>query len=131
MGTPAANGASTVVGMDTHLVFVPMPAPVPTPLPHPFSGPINVGLVPSVMIAGQPAAVVGSVATNSPAHIPTPPGTGFVIPPTNQGTVFMGSMTVRIGGKPAARAGDPVQTCNDPAPMPTGQIVSVGTVSIG
>jgi uncharacterized Zn-binding protein involved in type VI secretion len=131
MGAPAANGASTVVGVDIHLVFVPMPAPVPTPLPHPFSGPINASLVPSVNIAGQPAAVVGSVANNSPAHVPTPPGTGFVVPPTNQGTVFMGSTTVRIGGKPAARSGDAVQTCNDPAPMPVGHIVAAGTVLIG
>src|SRR6185369_2733612 len=102
MGQPAANGASTVIAVDTHIVMVPSPGgPVPTPLPHPFSGPIDGALVSSVKIGGQPAAVVGSTATNSPAHIPTPPGTSFQTPPGNRGTVAIGSATVKIGGQPA------------------------------
>lgn len=132
MGVPAANGYSNVVGVDTHIVLVPTPGgSVPTPLPHPFLGRIDGGLVQTVKIGGQPAAVVGSTATNAPAHIPTPPGVSFQKPPANRGTVFQGSATVLIGGKPAARLGDPVTTCNDPADLPVGQIVAAGTVLIG
>jgi uncharacterized Zn-binding protein involved in type VI secretion len=42
-----------------------------------------------------------------------------------------GSPTVKIGGKAAARRGDPVRTCNDPTDMPAGQIIAAGTVRIG
>ncbi len=132
MGVPAATGSSTVTAVDTHIVLVPTPGgPVPTPLPHPFQGPLNGGLINTVKINGQPAAVVGSTVTNTPSHIPTPPGTSFQKPPANKGTVFLGSATVRIGGKAAARNGDPVTTCNDPADVPVGQIIAAGTVMIG
>ena len=132
MGAPAATANSSVVGVDTHIVLVPSPGgPVPTPLPHPFNGIVDGGLVSSVKINGQPAAVVGSTATNTPSHIPTPPGTAFQKPPANRGTVRMGSFTVKIGGKAAARSGDPVDTCNDPADLPVGQVVAVGTVMVG
>ncbi len=104
---------------------------MPTPLPHPFSGPLNGGLINTVKINGQAAAVVGSTASAQPAHIPTPPGTAFQKPPANQGTVFMGSMTVKIGGKAAARMGDPVKTCNDPADAPVSKIIAAGMVMIG
>jgi len=132
MGMPAANGSSMVTAVDTHIVMVPSPGgPVPTPLPHAFSGTLNGGLVSTVKIGGQPAAVVNSTAANSPAHIPTPPGTSFQKPPQNQGAVAMGSATVKIGGQAAARNGDPVKTCNDPADAPVGQIVASGTVMVG
>ena len=132
MGAPAANGSSMVTATDTHIVLVPSGGgPVPTPLPHVFSGTINGGLVSSVKIGGQPAAVVGSTAAASPAHVPTPPGTAFQKPPSNQGSVFMGSATVKIGGQAAARNGDTVTTCNDPADAPVGQIVAAGTVMVG
>jgi uncharacterized Zn-binding protein involved in type VI secretion len=41
-----------------------------------------------------------------------------------------GSPTVLINNKPAARIGDPVQTCNDPAPAPTSNITGASTVMI-
>ena len=132
MGKPAAAANHTVVGVDTHIVMVPTPGgPVPTPLPHPFNGVLDGGLINTVKIGGQAAAVVGSTASNQPSHIPTPPGTSFQKPPANKGTVFMGSSTVKIGGKQAARAGDSVKTCNDPADVPVGQVVAAGTVMIG
>lgn len=132
MGKPAAVQGSQVVGVDTHIVLVPSPGgPVPTPLPHPFAGMLDGGLVGSVKIGGQPAGVVGSTANNSPAHIVTPPGTSFATPPANLGTVKMGSSSVTIGGQAAARLGDPVTTCNDPADAPVGQLVAAGTVLIG
>jgi uncharacterized Zn-binding protein involved in type VI secretion len=131
MGRPAAAMNATAVGVDVHIVMVPAVAPIPTPLPHPFNGIVDGGLVQTVKIAGQPAAVVGSTATNTPPHLPTPPGVSFQKPPANKGTVFQGSATVLIGGKPAARAGDPVMTCNDPADAPTAQLVAAGTVLVG
>jgi uncharacterized Zn-binding protein involved in type VI secretion len=131
MCPPAAKQGDAVVGVDTHIVLVPIPPPTPTPLPHPFSGKLTGSLSPDVEIEGKPAAVVGSTADNSPAHVPTPPGTSFTRPPTNRGTVMLGSPTVTINGKAAARAGDKVMTCNDPADLPTGSIVAAGTVVIG
>jgi uncharacterized Zn-binding protein involved in type VI secretion len=133
MGQPAANSAATVTAVDTHLVMVPTPGgPVPTPLPHVFNGMFTGGLVANVLIAGQPAVVVGSVASNQPPHLPAPPGASFQVPPKNSGTVQTGSTGVLIGGQAAARHGDPVRTCNDPVDAPVGQIVSpVPTVMIG
>lgn len=127
---PAAKQGDPVTGTDTHIVLMPSPGgPVPTPTPLPFAGTITGGCVPTVLIDGMPAAVVGSTAANSPPHIP--PGGTFQIPPTNQGVVALGSATVLVGGAPAARAGDPVNTCNDPAPAPTSSIQAVSTVQIG
>jgi uncharacterized Zn-binding protein involved in type VI secretion len=133
MGQPAARQADAVIGVDTHIVMVPGPgSPVPTPLPHPFSGTITSATIASVLIGGAPAAVVGSVATNAPPHIPTPPGTAFQKPPSNQGSVSTGSSTVTIGGKAAARAGDSVRTCNDPVDADSSVITSgAPTVLIG
>jgi uncharacterized Zn-binding protein involved in type VI secretion len=132
MGQPAAVKDSMVVAVDTHIVMVPTPGgPVPTPLPHPHMGKLDGGLIGTVKIGGQQAAVVGSTGTNSPSHIATPPGTSFQNPPANKGEVFMGSATVKIGGKAAARNLDPVKTCNDPADLPVGQIVAFGTVLVG
>ncbi|MGH3943137.1 MAG: PAAR domain-containing protein [Pseudonocardiaceae bacterium] len=133
MGQPAAKQGDRVVGTDIHIVMVPAaPAPpVPTPLPHPYVGMINGGLSSDVKIMGKPAAVVGSTANNTPAHVPTAPGTTFQKPPTNRATIQRGSATVKINGKPAARAGDTALTCNDPSDLPSGTVVAVGTVMIG
>ncbi|HEX6861339.1 MAG TPA: PAAR domain-containing protein, partial [Thermoanaerobaculia bacterium] len=51
--------------------------------------------------------------------------------PANKGTVKMGSATVKINGKAAARNGDAAETCNDPADLPVGTVVAAGTVMIG
>lgn len=134
MGLAAARMNDMVSGIDIHLVMVPAPPgpPVPTPLPHPFTGMITSGVSSNVQIGGQPAATVGSSVQNNPPHMPTPPGTSFLTPPSNTGTVFMGSFTVLINGKGAARQGDMVQTCADPAPMPNSTIADgFPTVLIG
>jgi uncharacterized Zn-binding protein involved in type VI secretion len=60
-----------------------------------------------------------------------PQGGPFQQPPKNRGEVFMGSTTVNINGKPAARLGDIALTCNDPADLPAGQVVAASTVLIG
>lgn len=132
MGQPAAKQNDQVIATDTHIVMVPAPnGAVPTPLPHPFTGILNAQLSSDVNVMGMPAATVGSVAQNTPAHIPTPPGTSFQRPPKNQGTVKLGSKTVKINGKSAARNADVVETCNDPSDLPVGKIVAAGTVMIG
>ena len=105
--------------------------PVPTPLPHQFNGLLDGALSADVNVMGLPAATVDSTATNTPAHIPTPPGVSFQTPPSNQATIVRGSATVSINGKPAARMGDVAKTCNDPTDLPIGQVVAAGTVFIG
>ena len=131
MGQPAAKQGDKIVAVDTHIVMVPGAPPVPTPLPHPFAGTIDGALSSDVNIMGKPAATVDSTANNSPAHIATPPGTSFQKPPSNKGTINVGSPTVTINGKKAARNGDMAMTCNDPADLPVGQVIAAGTVMIG
>jgi uncharacterized Zn-binding protein involved in type VI secretion len=131
MGAPAAKQGDAVIGTDIHIVLVPAVAPVPTPLPHVFSGTLTGGLSATVKIGGAAAATRDSTADNSPPHLPTPPGVSFQKPPANRGTVLLGSATVKINGKPAARAGDTVMTCNDPADLPMGSIIAAGTVFVG
>lgn len=132
MGQPAAKQGDQIMAVDTHIVMVPSPSgAVPTPLPHPFTGLLNGGLSNDVKIMGKPAAMVGSTADNNPPHVPMAPGVSFQKPPTNKATVQMGSTSVMINGKPAARNGDKALTCNDPADLPVGTVIAVGTVLIG
>ena len=130
MGQPAAKQGDKIVAVDTHIVVPPPPA-APLPLPHPFAGTINGGLSGDVNIMGMPAATVDSTADNTLPHIPTPPGLAFQAPPSNKGTIKIGSPTVTINGKLAARNGDVAMTCNDPTDLPVGQVIAVGTVFIG
>lgn len=131
MGLPAAKQGDTVVALDTHIFLIPAAAgaPVPTPLPSPFNGILQLNLSTNVLIMGMPAATVGSVAVNTPPHLPQ--GGPFQKPPSNQGEIIMGSPTVMINGRPAARAGDTARTCNDPVDLPVGSVVAAGTVLIG
>jgi uncharacterized Zn-binding protein involved in type VI secretion len=77
-------------------------------VPH-VGGPLMPPGVPTVLIGGMPAAVMGTLATcaGGPA------------------TVIRGSATVLIGGQPAARVGD--QTAHGGAIVPPGCL----TVMIG
>jgi uncharacterized Zn-binding protein involved in type VI secretion len=132
MGQPAAKQGDQIVATDTHIVLVPSASgSVPTPLPHPFSGILDGNLSSDVKIENRAAATVDSTATNTPPHIPTPPGVSFANPPKNQGKIMIGSLTVKISGKAAARAGDTALTCNDPADMPVGTVIAQSTVLIG
>jgi uncharacterized Zn-binding protein involved in type VI secretion len=130
MGQPAAKQGDMVMATDIHIVMIPSPGgPIPTPLPNPFLGQLDGSLVSDVKIQGKPAAVQGSTATNVPSHIPA--GGPFQTPPANKGTIQLGSATVKIGGKAAARNGDIAMTCNDPSDLPVGQVIAVSTVLIG
>lgn len=81
MSQPAARVS------DMHVC--PMVTPGLPPIPH-VGGPINGPGVPTVLIAGAPAAVAGDICV-------------CVGPPDS---IAKGSATVFIGGKPAARVGD-------------------------
>ncbi len=130
MGQAAAKKGDQIIGTDIHIVMIPSPGgPVPTPLPHPFVGQIDDGLSDDVRIDRQAAAVLGSTATNMPGHVPQ--GGPFQTPPRDKATIQLGSATVFINGKPAARNGDTALTCNDPADVPVGTVMAAGTVFIG
>ena len=75
--------------------------------------------VPTVFIAGQPAAVMGDQTT---CPVVDPPGVPHV-----GGPIVTGSATVMIGGRPAARAGDVNVESGPPATIITGAF----TVLIG
>ncbi len=131
MGQPAAKKGDRIMAVDIHIEMVPAAsgAPVPTPLPNPFQGIIDGALSSNVKIMGKPAATVGSTATNTPPHMPR--SGPFQTPPSNKATIKMGSSTVKINGKMAARCGDCAMTCNDPSDLRAGLVNAAGTVLIG
>jgi len=130
MSKPAAKQGDTVTGTDTHVLMVPTPTgPVPTPTPMPFCGVLADGLSPDVLIEALAAATMGSVAINTPPHVPA--AGPFQKAPSNQGTIEAGSASVLINDKPAARGGDPAVTCNDPCDAPQGTVIASSTVLIG
>lgn len=128
MGLPAAKQGDQVTAVDMHLIQPPGPTS-PVVVPHPFSGIIDNGLSANVNIESRPAATLNSTATNTPPHVPI--GGTFVKPPSNQARITVGSPTVLINNKPAARSGDTALTCNDPVDLPAGTVVAVSTVLIG
>jgi uncharacterized Zn-binding protein involved in type VI secretion len=131
MGTPAAKQGDEIKATDTHNVIVPGSPPTQLLAAHPFAATIDGALSENVRINGCKAATVGSTATNRQPHVPTAPGTAFVKPPSNRGTICEVSRKVRINGKAAARDGDIAETCNDAADAPIGVVVASGNVRIG
>jgi len=130
MGQPGAKQGDKVMATDIHIVMIPSPGgPIPTPLPNPFVGELDGKLSENVKFDGKAAAMQGSTATNSPGHIPA--GGPFQSPPKDKGEVMLGSATVKVNGKPAARNGDTAFTCNDPSDLPGGTVIAAGTVMIG
>jgi uncharacterized Zn-binding protein involved in type VI secretion len=128
MGQPVARQGDPVTAVDFHLVQQPGPQP-PALLPHPFSGVLDGRLSGNVQVMGRPAAALGSTAANQPPHVPM--GGTFLRPPANVATIRAGSASVRVNGRPLARNGDLVSTCNDPADVPGATLVSLGTVVAG
>ncbi len=126
---PAAARLTDLVLQDAPHCHAPIhpPAPVPTPTPHPALplAILSAG-VPTVLIGGLPAAVMGdqTVPCTLPGCVPGGPG-----------IISLGSATVLIGGKPAARQGDMTShaSCVAPIPSPTGKILPpcCPTVMIG
>lgn len=130
MAQPAAKQGDKINATDTHILMVPAPGgPVPTPTPMPFVGTLDGALSADVFVEDMAAATKDSTATNTPGHIPT--AGPFQKPPSDKGTIQMGSATVFINDKEAARNGDTAMTCNDPADAPLGTVVASGTVLVG
>ena len=131
MGQPAAKQGDQVVATDTHIVMIPSPGgPVPTPLPNPFVGQLDGSLSSDVNIDGQ--AGRGARARPPRTRRRTSRRAGrFRCRRRTRATIQLGSGTVLINGKPAARNGDTAMTCNDPSDLPVGQVVAVSTVLIG
>lgn len=125
---PAARMNDNVIhdGPHCHAPIHP-PAPVPTPLPHPpLPLPLLTACSTNVIISNQGGATLGS--GSQPCSLP-----GCV--PAGPGLVTLGSATVLVNMKPAARVGDMVAfaACVAPIPSPTGKIMPPGapTVIIG
>lgn len=112
MGEPAAVMGDKVTGTCAiHLVPNPATgAPQPGP-PLPFSAPLTLGLAPTVLIGGKPAAVAGSSGYNTPPHVGLHPSDPFMVPTTQVATVVTGSATVLFENKPAAKTGSPCTIC--------------------
>jgi uncharacterized Zn-binding protein involved in type VI secretion len=115
---PAARQGDNAIhdGPHCHAPIHP-PAPVPTPTPHPpLPLAIIAATVPTVLINSMPAAVATSMT--KPCMLPS-------CVPGGPGLIAKGSMTVLIGNRPAARAGDLVAfaSCVAPIPSPTGKIM--------
>jgi uncharacterized Zn-binding protein involved in type VI secretion len=122
---PAAVLGDRIVGQ-CNIHLVPGPTnPVPAGV-LPFSAPLTLNLVPTVLIAGKPAAVLGSQGYNLPPHVGIVDP--FAPPNTQIGIVMKGSATVLIGKKPAARTGDQGTCCG----VPVGSVMgTAATVIIG
>jgi uncharacterized Zn-binding protein involved in type VI secretion len=130
MGKPVAKRGDMVVGTDEHIVLVSSPGgPVPTKMSMPFHGPLSQDLSNTVRVDNAPAAIVGSKATNTPAHIPV--GGPFQRPPSNQGIVRTGSSCVFADHHAIARNDDSAECCNDPVDQQTGKVVATGSVFAG
>lgn len=86
--TATANAGSPAARLGD-LAVCPLVTPGTPPVPH-VGGPIIHPVIATVLIAGMPAATVGSLIAE-------------IGPPA---TIAVGSSTVFIGGMPAARLGD-------------------------
>lgn len=110
-----------VLGVDIHIIQPPGPVP-PVPIPHPFVGMVfdPMEFVPilgaSNMVNGIPRAQAGTTVKATPPHFPI--GGTFVKPPSNDGEIFMGSMSVPVEGEPFPFLGSPVLTCQDAGMLP-------------
>jgi uncharacterized Zn-binding protein involved in type VI secretion len=128
MGTPAIVLGDQITGM-CPIHIIPNPAtgiPQPSP-PLPFSAPITIGVCPTVLIGGKPAAVVGCTGYNTPPHVGLFPADPYMVPVMQIGTIVSGSLTVLLGGQPAATASSTCTCCATPGTItPTVANVLIG-----
>jgi uncharacterized Zn-binding protein involved in type VI secretion len=126
MGTPAAvMGDRIVATCAIHQVPSPVGAPMPSPAPLPFSAPLVQALATTVTIGGKPAAVQGSSGVNTPPHVGLHATDPFMVPVMQRGMVTMGSTSVLIEGKPAAKTGSTCTVCGGLPGQLTGTATTV------
>ena len=128
MGTPAIRMNDRITGMCA-IHQIPNPssgAPQPSP-PMPFSAPMLQSLQTTVLIGGQPAAVVGSSGMNTPPHVGLHISDPYAVPAMQMGRVISGSSTVLIGGMPAANSAGNATCCATPGTL----VPSQTTVLVG
>jgi RHS repeat-associated protein len=131
-----------VLGVDIHIVMVPMPAPVPTPVPMPFVGMVfdPVGLAVGaaigmatgggpglVMVNSLPVTNAGTNVTNmmTMPHLPVP-GVAFAKGlPGNDAELFFGSLNVTLAGSLGVRLGEIAMSCSDPVRLPTSVVLAI------
>jgi uncharacterized Zn-binding protein involved in type VI secretion len=123
---PVAKRGDRVIAIDTPIIVV---SGVAAPVRHPFDGSLDTELSPDVLAEHQAVAVVGSRATNQPAHVPI--AGSFQRAPHDKAKVVVGSSTVLVNDKPIARNLDAAETCTDPSDLPVGSVIAVGTVLSG
>ncbi|MEO5941503.1 MAG: PAAR domain-containing protein [Candidatus Limnocylindrales bacterium] len=126
MGTPAIVKGNRITGIcPSHLV--PSASGTAPAGPRPFSAPIDQGTVSSVLIGGQPAAVIGSSGANdAQTHNGIVDGP-FAAPNGRIGRITSGSATVLIQNKMAATVSSTATCCVAPGKLVPG----VPTVLIG
>jgi uncharacterized Zn-binding protein involved in type VI secretion len=127
MGTPAIVMGDQITGVCVgHQIPAALGAPAPAP-PMPFSAPLTLGLSPTVLIGGKPAAVAGSSGLNTPPHVGLHASDPFMAPPMQIGRVVSGSPTVMFGGQPAATVSSSATCCMTPGTLvPTTANVMIG-----
>lgn len=129
MGSPAIRMNDRVTGMCA-IHQIPNPAsgaPQPSPAPLPFSAPLLQGLETSVLIGGQPAAVMGSSGMNTPPHVGLHVSDPYAVPTMQMGRVVAGSGTVLAGSKPLATSAGSATCCVTPGSLvPTQTTVVAG-----
>jgi uncharacterized Zn-binding protein involved in type VI secretion len=128
MPAPAIVLGDRIVGLcPNHLLIGPLGAPVPSPAPLPFTAPITMGTIPTVLIGGKPAAVLGASGLNSPPHVGLHGSDLFLPPAMEVGRILSGSPTVQFGGIPAASQTSVCTCCVVPgALVPTVPNVLIG-----
>ncbi len=110
-----------------HLIIGPLGVPTPSPAPLPFSAPVTLGCIPTVLIGGKPAAVMGASGLNVPPHVGLHAADPFLLPMMQKGQIVTGSPTVMIGGTPAATVASTCTCCVGPGTL----VPSVANVMIG
>ncbi len=87
-------------------------------------------------VMGQDTHIIMVPSPGGPVPTPTPmPFAGTITGGCSPNVLIQNMPAAVVGStannEPAARAGDTVNTCSDPAPAPNGKIVAVSTVMIG
>ena len=125
MGTRAIAQGDKITGIcPNHLV--PSASGTAPAGPLDFSAPMTQGLVSNVLIGGKPAAVVGASGYNEKVHAGIVDG-AFAAATMQVGRILSGSVTVLIGGKPAATLVSSCTCCVVPGKLGPG----AATVLIG